>query len=316
MPHDPRRALLKLCILLASDVATVLAGVASVRTASFILKLRASVAQINDEAPLLAPTEGIGVRCSPKSRVFRNGGKFEEQRRREGLHRYRQAECVGDTSDALALLSNDPLVELAIEVPSIALGSINGSSHPNYPNDPLFNLQESLHSAGLAADAFDLTAAWNLTTGSASVVVGIADTGIFLDHPDLRANRWRNLGEANCTTDPSLDLAARYEMCCSNGIDDDSNGYVDDCFGYNFADDTGRELLGSSSHGTMIAGIVAADTHNGLGVAGVAGGRPTAPGAALMTLTCFGRDGNGEAHGLSEAIVYAAENGAAISQNS
>jgi len=61
---------LKLCILLASDAATVLAGVASVRTASFILKLRASVAQINDEAPLLAPTEGIGVGAPPSLESF------------------------------------------------------------------------------------------------------------------------------------------------------------------------------------------------------------------------------------------------------
>ena len=48
-----------------------------------------------------------------------------------------------------------------------------------------------------------------------------------MTHPDLRINQWANMGEI-----------------CGNGVDDDGNGYVDDCRGYNFAADTGVELLG------------------------------------------------------------------------
>ena len=75
---------------------------------------------------------------------------------------------------------------------------------------------------------------------------------------------------------------------------------------YNFADDVGgRQLLGEGWHGTHVAGIVAADTDNGVGVAG------TAWVASLMTLTCFGTRGTS---GFEESIVYAADNGASISQ--
>ena len=56
-----------------------------------------------------------------------------------------------------------------------------------------------------------------------------------MDHPDLIKNRWTNAGEIDCT----------------NGIDDDGNGFVDDCHGYNFADDSGGlSLEGDGSHGT------------------------------------------------------------------
>ena len=73
----------------------------------------------------------------------------------------------------------------------------------------------------------DMEAAWGINRGSPSTVVAIIDTGIDMDHPDLQRNQWVNLGED-----------------CTNGIDDDNNGYVDDCRGYNFASDTGVELLG------------------------------------------------------------------------
>ena len=106
--------------------------------------------------------------------------------------------------------------------------------------------------------------------------------------------RWRNLGELQ--SDPD----------CNNGIDDDGNGFIDDCWGYNFAENSGgSNLMGSDWHGTHVAGIVAADTDNRRGVSG------TAWKASLMTLTCFGTSRSG---GFEQSIVYAADNGAAISQ--
>ena len=158
------------------------------------------------------------------------------------------------------------------------------------PNDP--NLANQPH-----YDAINMAGAWDLEKGDKDVVVQVLDTGIDMDHPDLQQNIWRNPGEI-----------------CNNGIDDDNNGFVDDCYGYNHADNTGTDLLGRSSHGTHCGGTIAADSNNGVGVAGVAGGDGTPDsGVKLMISVGFGDTNTG---GFAEALVYGADNGAQISSNS
>ena len=113
-----------------------------------------------------------------------------------------------------------------------------------------------------------------------------------------------------------------------NGIDDDGNGYVDDVYGYNFVDDTGT--ITPIDHGTHVAGIMAARNNNSKGICGVAGGNGTElSGARIMSCQIFkvnpdydpndpdspdniGADDNA----IAAAIVYGANNGAVISQNS
>ena len=68
------------------------------------------------------------------------------------------------------------------------------------------------------------------------MIVQVIDSGIDEDHEDHQVNRWLNEGEI-----------------CNNGLDDDNNGYVDDCHGYNNADDT-HALLGDGDHGIHCAG--------------------------------------------------------------
>lgn len=52
--------------------------------------------------------------------------------------------------------------------------------------------------------------------GIGNVVIAVIDSGIDFEHPDLRGKIWRNFGEFDC----------------NDGIDDDMNGYVDDCYGW------------------------------------------------------------------------------------
>ncbi|KAH8058540.1 serine-type endopeptidase [Aureococcus anophagefferens] len=128
--------------------------------------------------------------------------------------------------------------------------------------------------------------AWALGAGRTDVVVQIIDTGSQW-HADLVGNRWENAGEV-----------------CGNGLDDDGNGYVDDCYGYNHADGHGGDDLSTyNSHGVHCAGNVAASTNNGVGIAGVAGDGSV----TIMTSVLFG---NTATMGDAEALVYGADNGA------
>jgi len=94
-------------------------------------------------------------------------------------------------------------------------------------------------------------AAWDLSTGSATTVVAIIDTGINYNHQDLSTNMWTNAGETP-----------------GNGIDDDGNGFVDDYYGYDFFYND-SDPLDQNGHGTHTAGTVGAIGNNALGVVGV-----------------------------------------------
>jgi subtilisin family serine protease len=96
--------------------------------------------------------------------------------------------------------------------------------------------------------------AWaNGYTGSSSIVIGVIDEGIQVQHPDLAANIWTNPGEI-----------------AGNGIDDDGNSYIDDVNGYDFVSNDGTVYDGTGDdHATHVAGTIGGAGGNGIGVAGV-----------------------------------------------
>jgi len=122
-------------------------------------------------------------------------------------------------------------------------------------NDPLFGSQWGLYNTGQegGAPGADIKApqAWDVTTGSKSVVVAVIDTGIDYNHQDLSTNTWKNTADCN-----------------NNGIDDDGNGYIDDCYGIDTAN-SDSDPLDDDGHGSHVAGIIGAVGNNGLGVVGV-----------------------------------------------
>ena len=144
-------------------------------------------------------------------------------------------------------------------------------------------------------------AAWERTTGDSSVVVAVLDEGIFIDHPDLKANIWVNEDEID-----------------DNNTDADNNGYKGDIHGYNFVHNSGHIVSNNvldSGHGTHVAGVIAAVNNNGEGISSIAGGNGSADsGVKIMVCQIF--SGNTATSILStvRAIKYAADNGAVVLQ--
>ena len=159
------------------------------------------------------------------------------------------------------------------------------------PDDPRFERQWYLlntgQASGLPGNDISAPFAWKLGSEGSDVVVAIIDSGVDIDHEDLKGNIWTNHGEI-----------------AGNGIDDDRNGYVDDLHGWNFRENSPAIVAGN--HGTHIAGIVGAEWGNGVGIAGVARS------VRLMTLEVSSSDDGWTRPRVVEAIRYAVNNGADI----
>lgn len=163
-------------------------------------------------------------------------------------------------------------------------------------NDPYFSemwaLRNTGQTGGTAGADIDVLEAWDLTTGSSSVIVAVIDSGIDCSHPDLLDNIWTNPGEI-----------------AGNGIDDDDNGYIDDVHGYDFFEGDGNPQ-DAAGHGTHCAGTIAACGNNNTGVTGVNWQ------CKLMACRFLDDSGAGSVADAVEAIDYAVSNGAKILNNS
>ncbi len=198
-----------------------------------------------------------------------------------GLDRIVRLELASDEPHDLALarLRRSPDVERADATASASAAKL--------PNDPLWGSQWSLQNDKLA-----MPKAWNIATDATGVPIAVLDGGCDLNHVDFRANRWINTHEIN-----------------RNGIDDDGNGYIDDRFGYDFVTPDG-DPTDEDGHGTQVTGVLGAVGDNSLSISGVCWN------ASVMTCRVLDASGNGTFDHIAEGIIYAADNGARVSNMS
>jgi len=170
------------------------------------------------------------------------------------------------------------------------------------PNVDFVQPDYKLKTFGLPADAFfqyqwslsnsnnidiNIIPAWEITKGNPNITVGVIDTGIDISHDDLKDNIYTNPNEIP-----------------GNNIDDDNNGLIDDVNGWDFAnkDKTVYDNSTNDSHGTHVAGIIAARSNN-IGISGVA------PNVKVLPLKFIKDQPDGEVYGYTsdaiEAIEYA-----------
>ncbi len=153
------------------------------------------------------------------------------------------------------------------------------------PNDPqfgqLWGLLNTGQSGGTIDADIDASDAWDISTGSSAIVVGVIDTGVDYNHEDLAANMWTNPGEI-----------------AGNGIDDDGNGYVDDVYGID-AYNNDSDPFDDHGHGTHCSGTIGAVGNNGIGVVGVNWN------VKIMALKFLSSGGSGSTSDAIECLNYA-----------
>lgn len=151
-----------------------------------------------------------------------------------------------------------------------------------------FHRTNSISQAGIAGIDIHWEPAFNQTNlRGDNTIVAILDSGLSSSHPDILPNLWTNPQE------PTFD-----------GLDNDSNNFIDDVHGWNFINNT-NQFGDDLGHGTFAAGLIGSisDTHGIIGIA---------PQTSIMPLKVLNAQGNGSTTNVIRAINYAVAHGANV----
>lgn len=184
----------------------------------------------------------------------------------------------------IEMLNKNPMVEIAqpnfYYYPSNE-SAIDGDFKYQWglSNDGSFAVREGV--LGVKGADINALKGWEITTGNKNITVAVIDTGTDYNHPDLKGQIWINKKEANGIS----------------GIDDDGNGFVDDIYGMDFANND-SDPFDDHGHGTHIAGTIGA-SFNSIGVRGVMGN------VSLMPIKYLPKNAPGSTENAIKCIDYA-----------
>lgn len=170
--------------------------------------------------------------------------------------------------------------------------NVQVSLHDTNPNDPAFTgtspfQDPSLQQWGLRR--IKAPAAWDITTGDPQIFIGVLDSGIDYNHPDLSGSLGFNYDEYNG----------------QQNVDDDNNGFVDDLLGVDLTSDS-IDPFDTFGHGTHVSGIIGAKTNNLMGIAG------TTWKTGIVPVKVVDSSGTGSLANLIRGIYYAVDRGASV----
>ncbi len=168
---------------------------------------------------------------------------------------------------------------------------------PNFFYYPAFTPDDSYYENQWYLKKIRAPQAWNKQRRANDIVIAIIDSGVQIDHPDLKNNIWSNKKEIP-----------------DNNIDDDRNGFIDDYVGWNFVNNTNDPVPKFEEgfteagvlHGTIVAGVASAEGNNNRGITGVSWS------SKIMPLKILNDKGEGKTSNVIKAIDYAVDNGADV----
>ncbi|MCK5823196.1 MAG: S8 family peptidase [Bacteroidales bacterium] len=179
--------------------------------------------------------------------------------------------------------SNTPINKIISQLKS---NDIIEYAQPHYLPKLLYTPNDSLNINQYYLNTIQAFEAWDICKGDSTIVIGITDTGVDIDHEDLEDNIFYNNNDS------------------INGIDDDNDGFTDNFRGWDLGENDNNPQVEDNKHGIYVSGIAAATTDNGKGISGV--------GFNTKFLPVKISNQNSELTMAYEGIVYAAEHGCSI----